>query len=94
MRIGQERRGLVSLPLPPGGPEGCVSGFVHGLGLLAVTVMVLTGAVLFVGMPEDGSDLTPLKETSVERHEVFATTTWIYWGGHVAFRPARRLSPR
>ena len=84
VRMGQELRDLASLHLPPGGPEGRLSGFVHGLGLLAVTAMVLTGAVLFFGMPEESSRLTPLTETSEEIHEIFATIVWIYWGGHVA----------
>jgi cytochrome b561 len=46
--------------------------------------MVLTGAVLFFGMPEESSGLMPLTGTSLEVHEIFATIVWIYWGGHVA----------
>ena len=72
VRIGQELRGLTSLHLPPGGPEGPLPGFVHGLGLLAVTVMVLTSAVLFLGMPEHGSGLTLLNAAS-SRAQLFGT---------------------
>lgn len=83
-RIGQELRGLLAFRLPPGGPEGRLSGLVHGLGLLAVTAMVLTGAVLLSGLPEDGGRPGFFTNVAEEIHEIFATFVWIYWGGHVA----------
>jgi cytochrome b561 len=83
-QIGQELRELALLRLPPGSPENRLAGLVHGLGFLAVTGMVLTGAVLFFGIPEGGADLTGATQGSEELHEVLATLVWVYWGGHIA----------
>lgn len=83
-KMGQELRGLLKFDLPAGGPDSRLSGLIHGLGLLAVTAMALTGAVLFLGMPEGGGKLSPFVDFSEETHEVLAAFVWIYWGGHVA----------
>lgn len=93
-KIWEELRGLLAFRLPAGGPEGHLSGLVHGLGLLAVTAMVLTGAVLFFGMPEGGGKLTPFADFSEETHEVISTLVWVYWGGHVALAMLHGLLAR
>jgi cytochrome b561 len=80
--IWQELRGLLAFRLPQGGPDGRLAGMIHGLGLLAVSVMALTGAVLFFGLPEDGSKSTMFVDLAEEAHEIFSTLAWVYWGGH------------
>lgn len=69
--------------LPPGGPDDRgLAGFVHGLGLLAVTVTVLLGGSFFVTRLAGGDILARvfIKNT----HDVFAVIVWVYWGGHLA----------
>jgi len=58
-------------------------GAVHGLGLLAITAMVVTGATLFFGMAPDGSMSSAVK-TVAETHGFFANFIWVYFIGHVA----------
>ncbi|HKT32898.1 MAG TPA: cytochrome b/b6 domain-containing protein [Gammaproteobacteria bacterium] len=69
--------------LRPGGPGNSdLAGFVHGLGLLAVTAMVITGGTFFVSRTLGaGRDTLELIE---DVHDTFAVITWIYWGGHLA----------
>lgn len=71
--------------LPPGGPEeqGGLAGFVHGLGLLAVTAMVITGGTFFIARAE-GASHAVLEFLENDVHDVFAVIVWIYWGGHLA----------
>jgi cytochrome b561 len=60
-----------------------LAGAVHGLGLLAVSAMVATGATLFFGMAPDGS--MPAAVKAVEEIHVFmANFIWIYFVAHVA----------
>lgn len=69
--------------LPKGGPNSAgLAGFVHGLGLLAVTAMVIIGATYFLVRLAGASHDT--LETIEDVHDVFAVITWIYWGGHLA----------
>jgi len=58
-------------------------GAVHGLGLLAVSAMVVTGATLFFGMAPDGSMPSAVK-TVTGVHGFFANFIWVYFVGHVA----------
>ena len=69
--------------LPEGGARGGLPGFVHGLGLLAVTGMVLTGGVLFLYWPEQG-DIPEWVDQIGEVHSVIGNLVWAYWGSHIA----------
>lgn len=80
--IGQELRDLVRLRMPAGGPGGGIAGLVHGLGLLAVTVMAVSGVVLFFGFSGTGH-LAPLPHRAAEIHSLMANFVWAYWYGHV-----------
>lgn len=69
--------------LPPGGAgRAGLSGFVHGLGLLAITATVALGASFFILRAAGVSHavLAPIKNV----HDVFAVVVWVYWGGHLA----------
>jgi cytochrome b561 len=57
-------------------------GAVHGLGLLAVSGMVATGATLFFGIAADGSMPAGVK-TVEEIHAFLANFIWVYLVGHV-----------
>lgn len=73
---------LMKRRLPDYGPRGGLPGLVHGLGLLAVTAMALTGATLFFIFPETGKP-SDIVEGVASVHEFISTFVWIYWGGHV-----------
>ncbi|MEO7558563.1 MAG: cytochrome b/b6 domain-containing protein [Gammaproteobacteria bacterium] len=81
--VMQDFTAIKKLDTPTGGPKAKLAGLIHGLGLLAVTVMALTGAALFIWMPENGR-MTPVTGLAKEAHEFMSTFVWIYWGGHVA----------
>lgn len=74
---------LMKGQLPEGGPRGGLPGFVHGLGLLAVTAMVLTGGVLFFIFPE-ASKPSDTVELIAHVHSFIANFVWVYWGSHIA----------
>jgi hypothetical protein len=69
--------------LPEGGARGGLPGFVHGLGLLAVTGMVLTGGMLFLYWPEQG-DIPEWVDKIGEVHGYIGSLVWAYWGSHIA----------
>lgn len=82
--VGNELwQGVRYLRLRAGGPgNGDLAGFVHGLGLLAVTAMVITGGIFFLSRTMGaGRDTLELIE---DVHDTFAVITWVYWGGHLA----------
>lgn len=58
-------------------------GAVHGLGLLTVTAMALTGATMVLGMGPGGS-LGTILRTVRWAHEFVANFMWAYVIGHVA----------
>jgi cytochrome b561 len=58
-------------------------GAVHGLGLLAVSAMVVTGTTIFFGMAPDGSMPTAVKVVA-RAHGIIANFIWVYFVGHVA----------
>lgn len=73
---------LLQARLPQSGPRAGLAGLVHGLGLLAVTGMALSGAVLFFLFPESGEP-SGIVEVFEETHKFIATFVWIYWSAHV-----------
>lgn len=58
-------------------------GAVHGLGLLAVSAMVATGATIFFGMAPDGSMPAAVKIVA-QAHSIFAVFIIVYYLGHSA----------
>lgn len=68
--------------VPFGGPaDRGLAGFVHGLGLLAVSAMVVIGGTFFVLRAGGASHAT--LEIVEDVHDVFAVVVWVYWGGHL-----------
>jgi hypothetical protein len=70
--VFQELRALVSWRLPTSGPGSRLPGFVHGLGLLAVTAMALTGSILVFGLPASGAEPVRFVDTTKELHEAIS----------------------
>ena len=77
----QEMNALKAGKLPSVESKGGLIGLVHGLGLLAVTGMAVTGGFLFVLFPEVGEP-GAVAEAFAEVHEGIATLVWTYWVGH------------
>ncbi|MGV8073865.1 MAG: cytochrome b/b6 domain-containing protein [Syntrophobacteraceae bacterium] len=59
-----------------------LAGAVHGLGLLTVTGMALTGSIIFLGLGSDGSIKIFIRFVK-ECHEFIANFLWAYLFGHV-----------
>lgn len=74
-----EIRQLLRGQLPDGGPTGGLAGLVHGLGLVAVTGMALSGIVLFFTWSTHGA----LAYRAAWAHSLIANFAWAYWYGHV-----------
>ncbi len=64
-------------------PAGPLASAVHGLGLLAVTMMTLTGTLWWLTESPAGLSST-LAEGAKEVHELFAPLVWTYLIGHAA----------
>jgi cytochrome b561 len=82
-QIARELRELAQRRLPEGGPRGGLPGLVHGLGLLAVTAMAVTGVVIFALLPEYARP-SATAHGFMEVHSFLASFVWAYWVGHVA----------
>jgi len=68
--------------LPNPSRERCMASAVHGLGLLLVLAMGVTGAVMLYGMESSGKMLGMVHEAK-EVHEFFGELLWIYIFAHV-----------
>jgi hypothetical protein len=54
---------------------------VHGLGLLLMSLMAVTGGIVYATMTGDGS-LSTLGSTALDIHKLFANLAWAYLIGH------------
>lgn len=80
-RLVKEVKDLKKGQLPETGKKGGLVGFIHGLGLLAVTGIAITGGFLFILFPETGEP-GALAEAFAELHEGIAALVWTYWVAH------------
>jgi cytochrome b561 len=81
--------------LPSTGRRVGLSGFIHGLGLLALTGCAVTGMVMFGMIPPGhvGPPADPLAFTRYTlMHKWFGQLLWLYWWGHVAFAVVHQLA--
>ncbi len=86
--FGKARLGVVSDikallkgKLPETGNRGGLPGLIHGLGLLAVSTIAVTGGILFILFPQSGEP-GYIVELFAETHGVIAILVWTYWFGH------------
>jgi len=79
--VVSDAKGLMNFKMPQGGMRGGLPGLIHGLGLLAVTGIALSGGMLWLLLPEFGEPGV-LAEGFEELHEGFAMLVWAYWIGH------------
>ncbi len=67
--------------LPQGGPQSGLPSFVHGLGLLLVTLQALGGMILFLALPASGpfpEGINPLRIL----HRWMGRLVMLFWIGH------------
>jgi len=93
--VRRETVALLRGRLPSSGRRIGLSGFIHGLGLLALTGCAVTGVIMFamippghVGPPDDAIAFTRY----TLQHKFFGQLLWLYWCGHVAFALVHQLS--
>lgn len=67
-----------------------LAGAVHGLGLLLVLAMSITGAVMLYGM-EDSGLMTGLVHDAKEVHEMLGSLLWAYLIAHVGMTIVHKL---
>lgn len=93
--IVREGRALLHGRLPGSGRGIGLSGFIHGLGVLAASGCALTGIVMFAMIPPGhaGPPEDPLAFTRYTmQHKFFGEMLWIYWCGHVGFALLHQLA--
>ncbi|MGA7801942.1 MAG: cytochrome b/b6 domain-containing protein [Gammaproteobacteria bacterium] len=90
-RVMTDVRGLLRGRVPDSGPRGGLAGAIHGLGLLAVTAMAVSGTVLFVAFPEAGP-VPAAAHNAAEVHSAIANLVWAYWFGHVGMALLHHLT--
>ncbi len=61
---------------PPDDDDGALASAVHGLGLLVVTAMAVTGTTYFF------AEGTPLARNALSLHKLLANLTWAYLVAH------------
>ncbi len=90
-----EGKALLHGKLPSTGRGIGISGFVHGLGLLALSGCALTGIIMFSMIPpgHSGPPDDPIAFTRYTlQHKFFGQALWIYWCGHVVFSIIHQIS--
>ena len=82
--ICRDIKGLADRRLPPSGMRGGLPGMIHGLGLLAVTGMVLLGFIMFFLIPNYGV-AAPISFYQIPKklHDFLSSFVWLYWWGHI-----------
>jgi cytochrome b561 len=67
-----------------------LAGAIHGLGLLAVSAMAVSGTTIFFGMGPQGS-MSPLVALVREGHMAMGNILWVYFFGHVGISLLHQL---
>ena len=69
----------------PDDEDGALASAVHGLGLLTITAMALTGTVFFV------LEGTPAARLALQLHKLIANLAWVYLIAHAAIAMLHHL---
>ena len=81
--IWEDLRNLLKFKIPPRGRSAGLPGMVEGLGILAITLMALTGPYLFGNFLIHKNELSPSLNWLLDIHGFVANLVWVYWCGHV-----------
>ncbi|MDA3920735.1 MAG: cytochrome b/b6 domain-containing protein [Salinisphaera sp.] len=71
----------IRLPLRDHGEPG-LAGLIHGLGLLCVSAMAVTGSIIFFLLGPEGFQW-PAMITLLDLHAFISAFVWVYWLAHV-----------
>ncbi len=71
--------------------DSALAGAVHGLGLMLVLAMGLTGSTMFFGMNELTGQMNDFVDVMKELHEMLGGLVWFYLIGHVGMVGLHRL---
>jgi cytochrome b561 len=71
--------------------DSVLAGAIHGLGLLLILGMGLTGATMFFGMDEVTGEMNDFVHAMKELHEGLGSLVWVYLIGHVGMVVLHRL---
>jgi hypothetical protein len=82
-RVRVEWRRLARGRLPASGPRVGLAGLVHGLGLLNLTAMLLSGSLLFLTLEVGSGVHSTTFDGLAGIHSLFAGLMWLYLAGHV-----------
>jgi cytochrome b len=91
-----ESKDIFTGKMPMQGNRIGLSSFVHGLGLLAITGMAITGIIIFFIMPGGHGALSSSNDFSwymdfAGFHRELSYLVWAYWIGHVGFSIAHQV---
>lgn len=93
--VWAEMKGLLRFRLPGAGRQVGLSGFVHGLGVLALTGGAVTGVFISLILPGghhvNPSDAQAFTSLSL-LHVFFGKLIWVYWFGHTAFAVLHQMA--
>jgi cytochrome b561 len=67
-----------------------LAGAIHGLGLLALSAMAVSGTTIFFGMGPHGF-MNPLVAVVREGHMLMGNILWVYFFGHVGISVLHQL---
>lgn len=81
--VARHLRFLKRLDVPAPGDATPLASAVHGLGLLAASVMAATGTAMFAVMSPDGS-LPDAAKAILNLHRLFGNLMWAFLVGHAA----------
>lgn len=81
--IRQDIRTLLSFRYPETGMRGGLSGAFEGLGIVAITVMAISGICMFV-LIQEGEPFSVFSHSwTALVHIAVSKIVWAYWFGHV-----------
>lgn len=90
-QIFQDVGGFFKWQIPQGGPRGGLPGFIHACGLIVISIMAITGGVMFFYIQtKTVKSNFEIFKTIKWTHEFIATFAWVYWYGHVVMALAHR----
>ncbi len=73
------------------GPHPGLGAVIHGLGLLAVTWMALTGTAVFFFLPPAGASPGPVLHVLIPLHKLLGNVVWAYLIGHIGMAALHAL---
>ena len=84
-------RALIRFRLPPFDADGALSAAVHGLGLLLISAMAVSGAVYFIEVWAGLHAAEPDGMLAMDIHFLLANLVWVYLIAHVGIAAIHHL---